>query len=174
MPPLRVVVDRGPRWAELRWELVMAETREDAHARARLARLDRTQEECARELGVSVDDARREADSHSALFDAARARASRLNVPVRDLLESDRRYMETSAYPGPNCYQPFELDEFMEGRLSRERLAHRETCDPCSVLLAVMKPSLEHLRQFEAAAREVPVVIAALGHQQVASVSPQV
>ncbi|HKY20607.1 MAG TPA: hypothetical protein VJM31_05255 [Vicinamibacterales bacterium] len=34
-----------------------------------------------------------------------------------------------------------------------------------------MEPSPEHLRQFEAAAREVPVVIGALEHQQVARVS---
>lgn len=72
---------------------------------------------------------------------AARSRAERLKVSLDDMLLEDRERLRASTYPGSECFEPYEVEEYAVGALSPERARHIETCYGCRVLLGGVAPS---------------------------------
>lgn len=80
---------------------------------------------------------------------AAEEKAHQLDIPVEDILNDDLHRMRKSKYPGPDCLEPYEVEEFVAaGELSDDILSHIDTCDPCKALLLSAKPKKEALQAF--------------------------
>jgi hypothetical protein len=89
----------------------------------------------AKRLGVPIDEASQIESKPLFLIEAERqARAE--NRTVESVLEEYASRMQSSTYPGPECFLPDEIAEYVEGVLPSERLKHAEACSGCKVLLA--------------------------------------
>ncbi len=56
-------------------------------------------------------------------------------------LEADlQERMRNSKYPGPDCIQPGEIEEFREGRLLEDRVAHLDACHTCYAMCVAALP----------------------------------
>ena len=91
-----------------------------------------------------------EMDNKPRFLAAAEERARQLNVSVKEILDEDLRHMRESKYPGPDCLEPHEVEEFIAtGELSDDvLLLHIDTCVPCKTLLLAAKPREEGLQAF--------------------------
>ena len=138
------------------------------------ARLQQTLQKCADDCGVSVEEVKREAASNPVLFNAAKARASKLHVKLTDLFDHDRQLLRASTYPRPDCFQPFEVDDFVAGELSKSRLAHRDGCPECAGLLLALEPSEGQMREFQEAARQIPALVGVLQQESAGETKPAV
>jgi hypothetical protein len=78
-------------------------------------------------------------EPRSLLF--ARSRAARLNASFDEMLRMDRERLRTSTYPGPECLEPYEVEDYAVGSLSEDRVRHVETCSGCQVLVSGAVPS---------------------------------
>jgi len=76
-----------------------------------------------------------------AWFEVAEKRASESGQTVDELLIADRKRLRESNYPGPECFEPHELELYVNGKLSSERIAHTKNCPSCTGLLRVALPS---------------------------------
>jgi hypothetical protein len=90
----------------------------------------------------------RGAEAEAGSFAAARARAERLKLSLDDMLLEDRRRLRASTYPGPECLEPYEVEEYAAGALSRERAQHVETCEGCHILVSGVTPSEAQVAAF--------------------------
>ena len=67
-------------------------------------------------------------------------RAQMENRSVQDVLVEYTEQLHRSTYPGPNCFLPDELSEFIDTGLSEERLRHAKGCPSCATLLSMSRP----------------------------------
>jgi len=79
---------------------------------------------------------------------AARSRAARLNVSLGEMLRQDRERLRASTYPGPECLEPYEVEQYAAGRLSPERAEHIEACSGCQVLVGGVVPLDDQVSAF--------------------------
>jgi serine/threonine protein kinase len=65
--------------------------------------------------------------------------ARRAGTSVAEILTQMLSGIGESAYPGPDCLEPFEVDRLSRGhRLARDWQAHLDRCPRCSALLATL------------------------------------
>jgi hypothetical protein len=91
----------------------------------------------------------------------AQARARREGVGLKEALEADRERLRSSAYPGPDCLDPEEVEQLLRGRVASDessaveaRLSHVEECDDCATLLLACEPEAASLERTIASVRE--------------------
>lgn len=75
-------------------------------------------------------------DAQSPSFVFARSRAEALGLTVETLLRRDREQLRVSSYPGPECLEPFEVEQYASGVLASDRTRHVEACPGCRVLVS--------------------------------------
>lgn len=103
-----------------------------------------------RELTRGYDVARAEAPS----LVAARSHAERLGVPLEEVMPEERRRLLASSYPGSECFEPYEVEEYAAGALSVARAQHIENCEGCRVLVSSVAPSQGEVAAFLDRVRE--------------------
>jgi hypothetical protein len=94
---------------------------------------------------------------------AARSRAALLNVSLDDLLVEDRNKLRASTYPGPDCFEPYEVEDSARNLLSKARLQHAETCVGCRSLLSGAIPTANRISDFLEDVRDVEPAAEAFG-----------
>jgi hypothetical protein len=117
-------------------------------------RLDEILDQRAQQCGTRAQDVLKQAEHNPSFFNAAKARAARLRLSVGELAAYDRAKLERSEYPGPDCLQPFEVEEFRADRLPATRLAHINQCSGCAGLLKALSPAPTGERDVIAAVRQ--------------------
>ena len=90
----------------------------------------------------------REGRSISRFEATLRRRAARLGKTVEEVLEEDRVALRQSSYPGPECLNPYEVEQFFVADLREDRVAHVETCPMCAALIDAAQPTENALAQF--------------------------
>jgi hypothetical protein len=90
-------------------------------------------------------------------FGAARARAAQQNVSLDQLVAAERSRLRTSNYPGPDCFEPYEIEDHVARRLTTERAEHADRCEGCRVLLSGASGPQEHMAEFLAAMEAVEI-----------------
>lgn len=61
------------------------------------------------------------------------------NVPAKTVLDMDSK--ETSSYPGPDCLQPHDFEEFRRtGKLNPRAQDHLQRCIACTVNIEMARP----------------------------------
>jgi hypothetical protein len=73
------------------------------------------------------------------LFEAEQ-RAHREGRTLESVLAEYAERLTRSTYPGPQCFLPDEITEYVEGTLSVERSLHADDCPGCTILLRMSKP----------------------------------
>lgn len=81
-----------------------------------------------------VEDAKRRAPTLETLREHARTRGLSLFAPWSE---------QESRYPGPDCLEPYEIEEYIDGALAAGRVAHTRECPSCRGLLSALTPSEE-------------------------------
>ena len=80
---------------------------------------------------------------------AAERLAADMGKNVDDLLAEYRESVRNSQYPGPECLEPSEVEQFINKEMIPEaRLAHTKECLPCAVLLEAAIPNDAKLEEF--------------------------
>jgi hypothetical protein len=103
----------------------------------------------AERLDMTSDEVMERMDDEPRFLRGARARAQKLGISEQELLDRDLQRVLDSTYPGPDCLDPDEVQEFAEtGSLPDDRLAHRERCDACAALLEAAAPGPVRVEQF--------------------------
>jgi hypothetical protein len=77
-----------------------------------------------------------------------RRRAAHLGRTVEQVLEDGRIALRQSSYPGPECLNPYEVEQFFVADLREDRVAHVEKCPMCAALLDAAQPTDKALAQF--------------------------
>jgi hypothetical protein len=72
------------------------------------------------------------------------ARAKRAGKTIDELLLQDRERLRKPQYPGPDCYEPYEVEQYISGTLNESRISHHQQCGYCAVLLDLAIPSEQH------------------------------
>ena len=90
----------------------------------------------------------REGRSISRFEAALRRRAAHLGKSVDEVLEDDRIALRQSSYPGPECLNPYEVEQFFVADLREDRVAHVEKCPMCAALIDAARPTENALAQF--------------------------
>jgi hypothetical protein len=67
--------------------------------------------------------------------------AAALNLLSRKSLEQEKEQLRTSAYPGPECLRPYEIEQYLEKELPEDRAGHLRECDSCRSLIAALEPT---------------------------------
>src|SRR5205085_2205950 len=67
-------------------------------------------------------------------------RAEETGRGVNELIAEIRERLAHSTYPGPDCLEPFEVEHYLQGRLSQHRIDHSKGCDGCAALLRGAAP----------------------------------
>lgn len=110
----------------------------------------------AQRLGTTVEAVERQALENPTAFRAAEARARRLGLEsVEELFGYDRHMVGTSAYPGSECLEPFEVERFVAGELADGRLEHTNRCPACAGLIANVTPSEERRAELAEEVRQI-------------------
>jgi hypothetical protein len=79
---------------------------------------------------------------------AARLRAEKLNVSLDEMFLQDRERLRASSYPMADCLEPYEVEEYATGALSKERAQHIEICAGCRLLVSSLAPTQEQVSAF--------------------------
>jgi len=90
---------------------------------------------------------------------AAARRAARSGKSIDEVLFEDRARLRQSRYPGPECYQPYEVEQYFLGSLKPERMAHTNTCAACSVLVQAAMPDAARAESIVEEVREMAEAI---------------
>jgi hypothetical protein len=129
--------------------------------------------ERAQRLNVPLEKLDDLEDSQEPRFlQAVRSRAQRLGTTPEDVRSQDIDRLRVSRYPGPDCLEPEEIEQFaLTGILAGESLPHVEDCAACRGLLKKLSPSTEGLESFLAETRShrVAPLIGPVGAQESAS-----
>lgn len=84
--------------------------------------------------------------THVHLESRVRKESKRLGreISMRDLYEIDRDSLRNSKYPGPDCWEPWEIEPHLRGKkFPPERVSHLNSCIACHCLLRSMAPDPE-------------------------------
>jgi hypothetical protein len=85
-------------------------------------------------------------------------RAASRKKSVEDLFDEDAARFEAMGYPGTDCFEPFEVEQYTIGALPPDRLAHVERCRLCAALLEMTSPTDDRVAEFLREIREaIPV-----------------
>ena len=95
-------------------------------------------------------------------FEAVKKRAERLGVSPVDLFTRDSDELKRSPYPGPECLEPVEIEEYLLGELTKERADHINVCAGCGGLLAALVPDEPRARDLLAEVRAAALTAASL------------
>jgi len=109
--------------------------------------LEKILKEWAQRLGVSVEQAWARVPNEPLFLQSARQRAKD-GKTVEQVIAEDLQRLRASRYPGPECFEPHEVEMFAEGKLLQARLNHADECVACSTLLKASQPNKEQLEQF--------------------------
>jgi hypothetical protein len=110
------------------------------------SKLNRMVPKHLRERGMKKKVAEEEIKPRSLM--AAEKTARRLNIPVEEVISGDLQHMLESDYPGPECLEPHEVEEFIAtGEFQDETLlSHLDICVSCEALILAAKPRKEGLQ----------------------------
>jgi hypothetical protein len=115
-------------------------------------------EERSRRVGVALESVKGGVKSRSVL--AAERHAARLGKTVEEFTFEVRKRLRESSYPGLDCLEPYEVEQYTNGKLADDRLRHTIQCIHCEALLKSTEPApellaevLEEVREFS---RELP------------------
>jgi hypothetical protein len=75
-------------------------------------------------------------------------RAARLGKSVEQLLADDRAALRQADYPGPDCLNPQEVEQFFAMDLPLDRVPHVGQCPLCAALLDVARPTEDGVQRF--------------------------
>jgi hypothetical protein len=113
--------------------------------RERELRFQRTLENRSNRLGVSKEELV-EIEKEPKFLESARSRADEVGMSVGDVLREDLERMLESDYPGADCLQPDDVEEYIVmNELSQDSLSHIDTCHSCNALLLAAHPKEEKL-----------------------------
>lgn len=77
-------------------------------------------------------------------LEAAQDLAREFGTSVEAVLTEYRQSVRRSVYPGPNCLEPHEIEQFIDsGTLPPERQSHAENCPSCAAVLEAARPTPE-------------------------------
>lgn len=83
-------------------------------------------------------------DEQPLFVEAAEDLARDLGIEPDAVLLRYRESLRSSPYPGLECIEPDEVEQFVRGEdLPAARLSHAESCSTCSTLLKAARPSPE-------------------------------
>ena len=77
-----------------------------------------------------------------------RQRSAVRGKSVAELLQDERIALRQSSYPGPECLNPYEVEQFFVADLNEDRLMHVEKCPMCAALIDAAQPTENGLAQF--------------------------
>lgn len=105
----------------------------------------------AERLGLSPEELLRREDNTPRFMRAAERTASRLGLSVQEVLDRDVQMLKRVKYPGPDCLQPYEVEEYVgSGHLTSQLKLHVEECSLCEILLAGAIPDRARIEEFAA------------------------
>lgn len=111
-------------------------------------RFERIVRQRAKRLGVTVDEALNTAPREPRFIRAAEERGRRLGMSGDEILRLDLERIESSSYPGQNCLQPCDVEDYIDGRpLADISKAHLKECAGCRTLLKVAEPTEESVQR---------------------------
>jgi hypothetical protein len=93
----------------------------------------------ARRAGTTFDTVLAAAHNKPRWLDIAEERAKSKGISVEDLLQQSLERMNASAYPGPDCLRPDELEDYPERGLATARQAHLVSCRSCARLVEALQ-----------------------------------
>lgn len=115
----------------------------------------------AERLGLPPEELLRREDSTPRFIKAAERTADRLGISVQEVLDRDVQMLKTIKYPGPDCLQPYEVEEYVaNGHLTSQLKSHVEECTLCETLLAGAIPDRDRIEEFAA---QIPSLMKEVG-----------
>src|SRR5262245_5297980 len=111
-------------------------------------------------LSLDMEVKSEEVGARPTWLDAVEKRAFDSGKTVDELLIADRKRLRESNYPGPECFEPHEVEQYANGELSQDRIAHMDDCPSCTGLLRVAVPSEDRLSGLVADIRKAARVAA--------------
>jgi hypothetical protein len=105
----------------------------------------------AERLGISTEETLAREDEKPRFIKAAEKKAAQLGVSVEEVLAQDLEMLRKVRYPGPDCLQAHEVEEYVRtGNLPDDIKLHVQECRLCEVLLAGSIPEKDRIEEFAA------------------------
>jgi hypothetical protein len=82
----------------------------------------------------------------------AERRAAREGKTLDQIFAEDRAALRASTYPGPECLQPYEVEDYLDGKLPPNRASHLTTCETCDGLIRALQPTEKDIEDLVGAA----------------------
>lgn len=76
-------------------------------------------------------------------LELAKKRAQKSGQSIKDVVIDDINRLRRSSYPGPECFEAHELDEWSQGHLDPGRLIHADSCANCASMINAIETRIE-------------------------------